>query len=77
MLSRGARSFLFLNRSGLEQRVASDFVSELQRGGAHVTVVKGDAANFLDVENALMTLQKPLGGVIQAAMGLNVSQSSS
>lgn len=74
MHSRGARNFLFLNRSGLESHVASEFVSDLQSSGAQVKVIRGDVSEMSDVEDAVKALWAPLGGVIQAAMGLNVRQ---
>lgn len=74
MHSRGARNFLFLNRSGLEIHVASEFVSDLQSSGAQVKVIRGDVSEMSDVEDAVKALWAPLGGVIEAAMGLNVRQ---
>lgn len=74
MHSRGARNFLFLNRSGLESHVASEFVSDLQSSGAQVKVIRGDVSEMSDVEDAVKALWAPLGGVIQAAMGLNLRQ---
>ena len=62
-----------MGRSGLERAVARSFVVDLKAKGAEVTVVKGDVANFSDVTNAVSLVNGPLGGVIQAAMGLSVS----
>ena len=73
MLSRGARKFLFLGRSGLTRQVAKDFVHELESQGAEVRVVQGDVSRLEDVENAVSACSAPLGGVVQAAMGLDVS----
>ncbi|KAI1775109.1 polyketide synthase-like protein [Hypoxylon cercidicola] len=74
MMSRGARRFVFLQRSGCDKPGAQEFVDGLRRDGAHLTVVKGDVAIFDDVAAsvaACKALGGPLGGVVQAAMGLH------
>ena len=74
MFSQGARNFLFLGRSGLERQVARDFCENLQKKGAWIKVVRGDVTKPLDVESAVSEITSPLGGVIQGAMGLDVSR---
>ncbi|KAI0402748.1 polyketide synthase-like protein [Xylaria palmicola] len=74
MMSRGARRFVFLQRSGCEKPGAQEFVDDLRQAGAQLTVVKGDVTNFNDVAasiKACKDLGGPLGGVVQAAMGLH------
>ena len=73
MFSRGARSFVFLSRSGLQRQAARQFVEDLRTRGAKVVVVQGDVAILSDVERAVKETGEPLGGVVQAAMGLDVS----
>ena len=73
MFERGARKFLFLGRSGLERQLARDFVQDLQKEGAEIQVVRGDVGILEDVEKAVAQIEGPIGGVIQAAMGLDVS----
>ncbi|OTA60261.1 polyketide synthase-like protein [Hypoxylon sp. EC38] len=73
MLARGARSFVFLGRSGSDRPNAQKLVSRLRSAGASVVVVKGDVAIASDVANAVeacITTGKRIGGVIQGAMGL-------
>ncbi|KAK8070927.1 putative polyketide synthase [Apiospora hydei] len=72
MVARGARKFVFLGRSGCDKPSAQQLVSRLQSAGATVTVVRGDVANAEHVRNAVAacTALGPIGGVVQAAMGL-------
>nr|APX43998.1 polyketide synthase [Pestalotiopsis microspora] len=76
MSSRGARNFVFLGRSGCDQPAAQALVHRMQQDGATVIIVKGDVSNTSDVERfvgAGLSLGKPLGGVVQASMGLQES----
>lgn len=73
MLERGARSFLFLGRSGTDKRAAQDTVNELRDGGASVQLVRGDVCCREDVRRAFTEPKIRIGGVIQAAMALKVS----
>lgn len=70
MLNRGARNFTFLGRSGSDKQSARELVERLERGGAAVKVVRGDVINQEDVIQAISACQYPIGGVVQAAMGL-------
>lgn len=65
--------FVFLGRSGTEKQEAKNLVEDLRKNGADVSVVYGDVAKFADVEHAIAQIPRPIGGVIQAAMGLDVS----
>lgn len=71
MMSLGARSFVFLGRSGLDKPLARDFVTGLERQGAQVDVVRGDVVSYEDVERAIQAARLPIGGVVQAAMSLD------
>ncbi|KAI2464934.1 putative polyketide synthase [Annulohypoxylon bovei var. microspora] len=71
MLSRGARKFVFVGRSGTEKPAAKRLVENLEKAGASCTIVKGDVANEDDMIRAVGAAPAPLGGVVQAAMGLN------
>ena len=73
MMARGARKLVFLGRSGIDRPEARALVTDLEGAGAQVTVVRGDVGNLSDVQNAFGTITGPIGGVIQAAMGLSVS----
>ncbi|KAK9777740.1 hypothetical protein SCAR479_05423 [Seiridium cardinale] len=73
MMARGARAFCFLSRSGCDKLNAQKLVNGLREAGANVIVVRGDVALENDVVDAVAACQntgRPIGGVIQAAMGL-------
>ena len=73
MLARGARKFVFLGRTGAERTPAKQLVDDLEKAGAQVSVIRGDVSVFSDVEQALEQIDTPIGGVVHAAMGLDVS----
>lgn len=73
MLQRGARNFVFLGRSGLGKPAARSLVQDLESSGAKCEVVKGDVCNAQDVAAVVDAAEGDIGGVVQAAMGLNVS----
>ncbi|KAI2618197.1 polyketide synthase [Hypoxylon sp. NC1633] len=73
MMTRGARHFVFLGRSGADKPSAQQLVSRLERAGATVGVVRGDVSKAADVTaavSACLATGRQVGGVIQAAMGL-------
>ncbi|GAW26384.1 putative polyketide synthase [Rosellinia necatrix] len=74
MMARGARRFVFLGRSGTDKPSARQLVSRLEKAGGIVGVVRGDVSKAADVTAAVkacIDMQRPIGGVIQAAMGLH------
>ncbi|KAI0179744.1 polyketide synthase [Hypoxylon sp. FL1284] len=71
IVSRGARSLVFLSRSGVSKPEANTLVNDLRKRGVHVTVVNGSVTEYEDVEKAIQQAPFPIGGVIQAAMGLS------
>ena len=80
MMTRGARDFVFLGRSGADKPSAQQLVSSLEQAGATVGVVRGDVSKASDVEDAVATCLfagRPIGGVVQAAMGLHEALFSS
>ncbi|KAI0859729.1 KR-domain-containing protein [Xylaria cubensis] len=70
MITRGARKFVFLGRSGTDKAPARRLVEDLQQLGAKVKVVRSDVASANDVTRAVEAVKGTIGGVIQAAMGL-------
>lgn len=74
MVTRGARHFAFLGRSGADKPSAKQLVTRLESAGATVGVVRGDVSNFEDVKAAVsycVSTGRQIGGVVQAAMGLH------
>lgn len=73
-MARGAKYFVFVGRSGCDKASAQELISRLKSTGAHVTVVRGDVSQADHVTAAVEACKatgKPIGGVIQAAMGLH------
>ena len=75
MMRNGARNFCFLSRSGADAKRAAALVSDLEAAGADVLIVRGDASVPDDVRRAVASIpdDRPLRGVVQAAMVLRVS----
>nr|ALQ33041.1 putative polyketide synthase [Fusarium thapsinum] len=76
MMTRGARRFVFLGRSGADRPSARQLISRLEQAGATVGVVRGDVGNLSDVTKAIevsVSAGRRIGGVVQAAMGLSES----
>ena len=73
MVKQGARKFVFLGRSGTDKTAARKLVEDLEHSGASVQVVRGDVSSYSDVQKCVDAIEGDIGGVIQAAMGLNVS----
>ena len=72
MIDRGAKSFTYLSRSGLDKQETQDPIAELQRIGIDAQVVKGDVSSLDDVNRAVASTKRPIKGVIQAALTLKV-----
>ena len=75
MLKQGARNFVFIGRSGLKKEPARRLVQDLEDAGASVHVVTGDIGVYEDAKKCADAVDGSVGGVIQAAMGLDVSTS--
>ncbi|KAF6518002.1 hypothetical protein HZS61_002080 [Fusarium oxysporum f. sp. conglutinans] len=73
VMTRGARQFVFLGRSGADRPSARQFISRLEQASATVEVVRGDVCNLSDITKAVeacVIAGRRVGGVVQAAMGL-------
>ncbi|KAI1355392.1 polyketide synthase-like protein [Xylaria sp. FL0043] len=74
MVSRGARNFVFLQRSGSDKPGIPEFVDQLKQRGARTRVIKGDVTIYGDVVASVAACNNfglPLGGVVHAAMALH------
>lgn len=74
MVDRGARNLTYLSRSGDAKEGIRDFITELQNRNVVTHIVKGDVANLSDVRRAVACSRKPVKGVVQAALTLQVVQ---
>ena len=71
MVKQGARKFVFIGRSGLDKEPARRLVHDPEDSGASCTVIRGDVGNYEDVQKCVEAVDGPVGGVVQAAMGLD------
>lgn len=74
MAERGARSLVFLSRSGNDTDKSKTFVQELEAMGCTAKLVAGDVVHMDDVMRAVSSCPKPLAGVIQLAMVIKVPE---
>ena len=72
MMTRGAKKFAMIGRTGLDKEPARRLVKDLQDAGASVHVTRGDVSDVTVVEEAVAAIEGEIGGVVQAAMGLDV-----
>lgn len=72
MVERGAKSFIYLSRSGNDSSETCDFLTELGNLGVDAQVVKGDVCSLHDVKRAVASATRPIKGVVQAALTLQV-----
>ncbi|KAG9237170.1 reducing type I polyketide synthase 10 [Amylocarpus encephaloides] len=70
MFRQGARKFVFMGRTGTDRAPARNLVEDLEKTGASVTVIRGNVSEAEDVERGFAQIEDPIGGVVQAAMGL-------
>lgn len=71
-MKRGAKKFAMIGRSGLDKESARRLVKDLEEAGADVHVTRGDVGSPSVVEEAVAAIDGEVGGVVQAAMGLDV-----
>ena len=71
LVESGAKHIVFLSRSGRSEKT-EHFIQELEVLGCRVQVFKGSVANFEDVQQVASNAEKPIRGVIQLSMALQV-----
>lgn len=72
MVQKGGRHLSFLGRFGDEKLEAAAMVNRMRLEGVVVKVVKGDVSNEQDVKSAVKAAEKPIAGVVQGVMALDV-----
>lgn len=75
LAEKGAKHFVFLSRSAGRMPENDLFLRELESLGCSVTRVSGDVSNYDDVVRAIKAAGRPIYGVLQASMVLQVSVS--
>lgn len=71
MVEQNAREIVFLSRSAGKSEDQT-FIRELEAQGCQVICVPGNVTNLKDVKEAVATCTRPLAGVLQMAVDLNV-----
>lgn len=71
MADHGARHLIFMSRSGAKN-IDQDFFEELGQLGCAAQVFSGDLAKLDDVKRVVQQAEKPIAGVMQMAMVLQV-----
>lgn len=73
MVENGARHLVYLSRSAGQSTGDKEFLEELKLQGCHPICVIGSVSESADVQRAVNQCTKPLAGVLQMSMNLNVS----
>ena len=71
-VQRGARRLIYLSRTGAAKPEAQLFLNDLRAQGVHVTIQEGDVLSLQDVKEAVAANDRPIKGVVQGALTLNV-----
>ena len=71
-VKNGAKNLIFLSRSGRSEKV-EHYCQELEILGCNVQVFRGSVANAEDVTKAIAEARRPVRGVVQLSMALQVS----
>jgi len=72
LVQNGAQHLIFLSRSGRSEKT-EHFLKELEALGCKVQVFAGSVTNIKDVQELVAKAQKPIRGVMQLSMVLQVS----
>ena len=73
LVERGARHLIFFSRSAGSVTSEDPYIKELAARGCSVQTFSGSVANMSDVKRVIGSASKPIAGVLQASMVLDVS----
>jgi acyl transferase domain-containing protein/NADPH:quinone reductase-like Zn-dependent oxidoreductase/SAM-dependent methyltransferase len=73
MVEKGARQIIFFSRSAGKVTAEDPYVKELVAQGCSVQTFSGSVSNAADVRKVVSSAEKPIAGVLQASMVLDVS----
>ena len=76
MVERGAKYLIFMSRSAGSVTSEDPYIKELTACGCSVQTVSGSVSNLSDIEKAVSSAAKPIAGVLQASMVIDVSDMS-
>ena len=75
LVENGARHIVFFSRSAGKVGRDDPYIQELEAQGCTVQTFSGSISNLADVERVINSTTKPISGVLQGSMVLNVSTS--
>lgn len=75
MVERGARHLIFFSRSAGSVTSEDPYIQELAARGCSVQTFSGSITSLADVKKVVASAAKPIAGILQASMVLNVSNS--
>ncbi len=73
MVEKGARQIIFFSQSAGRVTAEDPYVKELVAQGCSVQTFSGTVSNAADVRKVVLSAEKPIAGVLQASMVLDVS----
>lgn len=76
MVERGAKHLIFMSRSAGSATSEDPYIKELTACGCSVQTFSGSVSSLPDVERVVSSAAKPIAGVLQASMVIDVSDMS-
>lgn len=73
LVEKGARQLIFFSRSAGKVTGEDPYIKELAAQGCSVQTFSGSVSNATDVKKVVSSAEKPIAGVLQASMVLDVS----
>lgn len=73
MARLGAKHLVVMSRSGAEDETSQGILKNIYNQDCYVNLIKGDVSSLDDVRRAFKEASVPVGGIIQGAMVLRVS----
>ena len=70
----GARHLTVIGRSGFDDQASKGVIRNIEAEGCTIYLVKGDVTIKEDVKRAFDIAPAPLGGIVQGAMVVRVSE---
>jgi hypothetical protein len=74
LAKKGAKHLIVLSRSGGDDEISQQVMSNIRALGCEVDVIRGDVTCVDDVRKVFESTTVPVGGIIQGAMVLRVSK---
>lgn len=73
LAKKGAKHIAVMSRSGHHDEMSQGVIKNIHALGSQIDLLKGDVANLEDVRSCFKETTIPIGGIVQGAMVLRVS----